>query len=249
MNNKIGMFLPPYLQKLGYSDYKTIQQLSEKSFTNDQFKLNINGLRWRGILEYLACFEYSVECINSLPKGFELYATFSEVKAKFYSASLIFYCQATLDAIAVWLNENYSLKEKGSNIGLSKGKFQNKLIEKNSNFGHIFEIHGEFLNKLFTYRMDWIHRIVGGAIIGGKKNPNDPTFNDEEDIQVMIPLDSSFSIFTSHEERIKKAEEIRKNNDGEYLHSINDFSEYFLEGTKSLIFAIIDASLELMIQD
>lgn len=243
MNKNIQRILPPYLRQFGYCDVVAIQELSDKCFGGD--KWNPWWVEVRGIFEYLACVEYSYQCINDLPKGIDLLYDFCEVKGKYHSATLVFFCQATLDTIAVFLKNKYSLRVGGANISLSKGIFQEALINKNSEYKKLFENHVDFLNKLNTYRMDWIHRIVGGSMIGGDKRPGDPDLTDEN-ISLLIPMDSSFNIYsTDFDAMSAKIEKIKEKNNGKYLYSINEFSEYFLNETKNLVFDIVEMILPL----
>lgn len=243
MNENIRLLLPPYLQTLGYIDVPNIQKLSDKCFKEDNW--HPYWVEWRGIFDYLACVEYSFNSIRSLPKGSLLMGNFSDVHAKYHSASLVFFSQATLDNVAVWLKNKYSLNARGANISLSKSSFQNELINKDSQFEILFSNHSAYLDKLNTYRMDWVHRIIGGAVIGGDKRPDDPDFTDDN-IQVLIPMDSSLNLNTTNfNELHKKIEEIKKDNNGNYMYSVDDFADYILGGTKNLIFDTIEIVLPL----
>ena len=244
MKDNIKLLVPPYLQTLGYCDIPCIKKMSEKCFKEGDV-FHPYWVEWRGIFDYLSCVEYSKQNIDNLPKGIDLFNNFCDVKSKYNSASLVFFSQATLDNIAVWLKDKYSLNSKGADISLSKNNFQNKLISENALFSEVFSKHRIFLDNLNTYRMDWIHRIIGGAMIGGDKRPNDPDFTDDN-IGILIPMSSSLNFYTTKFEEIdEKIEKIKKNNNGNYLYSIDEFSNYILSETKKLIFDIIEIILPL----
>lgn len=244
MNDNIKLLVPPYLQTLGYCDIPCIQSISEKCFKEDGV-FHPYWVEWRGIFDYLSCVEYSKQSIDNLPKGAELWCNFYDVQARYDSASLVFFSQATLDNIAVWLKEKYLLNSKGAEISLNKHNFQNKLIAKNSLFDDIFSNHKMFLDNINNYRMDWIHRIIGGAMIGGDKRPTDTDFTDEN-IKILIPMSSSLSFYTAKLDEVdEKIKKIKEYNDGKYLYSIDEFSNYVLSETKNIIFDIIDIILPL----
>lgn len=245
MIDDIKMLLPPYLQDLGYCDIESLKKMNEVSVRAGDGNWHPYRVEWRGIFEYLACVEYARQSINNLPKGMELIYDHCNVQAKYHTASLVFFSKATFDVIAEWLNNKYDLKAQFQNISLSKRSFQKELIAINANYSYFFKSHSAFLNKLSSYRTDWIHRIVGGAMIGGDKRPGDPDFTDNN-IGVLIPLDSSINFHTTDSEAFKKAiENTKKNNNGVYLQSADEFSKNILDNTKSIIFDIIDLSLPL----
>lgn len=225
----------------------SIQNLAEKCF--EEGRWHPFWVEWRGIFEYVACIEYSYESIENLPKGIELLNNFAEVQARYHIASLVFFAKATLDIISEWLNEKYSLKLRGSFISLSKKRFQNELVTAESAYLNLFEDHIDFLEELEVYRQNWIHRVVGGAMIGGDKRPGDPDFTDAN-IGILIPMDSSLNFHSvNYKEQHIKIEELERKNSGKHLYNAEEFSDYILYGTKLLIFDIIELILPLFDED
>ncbi|MDT3762956.1 hypothetical protein [Priestia filamentosa] len=247
MDDNIRLMLPPYLQELGYCNVKSIQLFSEKCFEKGPGNWHPYFVEWRGIFDYLACVEYAYQSINQLPKGVKILEDYNlnQVQAKYHSASLVFFLKATLDNIAVWLKKQYSLTVNGANISLSKELFQNRIVLANPSYQQFFDKYKEFLGMLDKYRMEWIHRIIGGAVIGGDKRPGDPSLTDDN-IGIIVPMGASLNFSSSDIEGLhKKIEEVKERNDGEYLYKVEDFICLFVNETKKMIFDILELSLPL----
>lgn len=71
MNNNELLFLPPYLQQLGYENIKSIIELSNLVITQHADYIEINPLweEWRDFFEYLSCIEFAYDAISDFPKG------------------------------------------------------------------------------------------------------------------------------------------------------------------------------------
>lgn len=157
-----GMIIPGYLQSLGYLEHSILRELSDRSFEED-----VDVVRdikpWselRNVFDYVECMEWAVRNLDSLPingPGMDL------TPARYDSASLVFFAQATLDNMAVWLNDAYSIGLKGNEISFYKSKMRNKLVLIDEGFSKCLDEYSEFVGRLNGYRMLWLHRIAGGA--------------------------------------------------------------------------------------
>src|SRR5688500_10157391 len=107
-NSAEQLFVPSFLRQLGYLEDPGLIRLAAHLVREDgsQVVMHPDYRRWSGILDYLCCVEYARIAIHQLPTGRTL-GSVDVVPARFYSTSLVFFAQACLDNLAVFLNERF----------------------------------------------------------------------------------------------------------------------------------------------
>jgi hypothetical protein len=197
---------------------------------------------WRGIFEYLACVEYGRSLLVLFPTARQL-GSQHELPARYCSTSLVFFAQATLDNIAVWIAKMFSLTVKGSNCALHKTKFRNELSSHCQALVSILVSHDQFIKELHNFRMEWIHRLTGGAQIYSDKAPDDPTAK----ICLAVPINPAINSFEMHRKRyLQMVEECRASNAGQWLYAIDEFANKVADGTKTLAVDLLDISIQVI---
>lgn len=243
-NDNQLLFLPPYLQSLGYGKIPQIKDVSARAEVLKETHIEQNPVwaGWRGIFEYLACVEYGRSLLCSFPTGREL-GSQHVVSARYCSASLVFFAQATLDNIAVWVAKRFSMKVKGSDCALHKDKFRNELRSHCQAMVSTLESHDSFILELKKFRMEWIHRLTGGAQVYSDKPPDDPTAN----ICLAVPINPAINSFEMDAKKYPQmVEECRRANGGRWLYAIDEFANKIADGTKDLTVDILDIALKVI---
>lgn len=240
MSNE-AQLLPPYLQSIGYAEFPQVRELSNRAVT-----VTAEGVQhdqvwspWRGILEYMCCVEYAREVLKALPEG-RVIGSANVVPARYHSASLVFFAQATLDNLAVWTSKRLNLAVKGSNCAFHKPKFLQALAASAPTTTASVQHHAAFVFKLEAYRQEWIHRLSGGAQVYSDKSPSDPNAK----IEIMVPINPSVGQF-EHDAKayVRAVERTRTNNGGRWLYPVTEFAEELTEGLKSFLLCFLAAAL------
>ena len=238
------LFIPPYLSNLGYGTVDVFKELGNRAVRLDGQSLKecTTWKPWRGILDYLCCVEYARNQLHTLPSGRAI-GSINVVPARYDSASLVFFAQATLDNIALWLSGELDLDVKGSDCAFHKNKFKVKLVEYHSNFDRLFNDNETYISKLESYRQEWIHRLSGGASIFSNSSPSDPVAN----VQICVPIEPSINSHgTSGKHYLKKVENCRKKNGGEWLYTIDTFADLMADGCRTLVEDLLKILLDLI---
>jgi hypothetical protein len=233
--------LPSFLAERGYGEIPEVKSLNLRThLIEGALYTERRWEAWGGILEYIACVEFAREALHLIPTGRDLGSTWI-VPAQYYAASLVFFAQAALDNLAVWLCDQLALKAKGSNCSLNKSKFQTELSSAAPELGALVAAETEFLDTLISYRMEWVHRISGGAHIFSDKNPGDPTAQ----ISVMVPLDPRIHRYRVSDptKYIARIEELKATK-GRWLYPVGEFAELIAGGTKRLTLTLLAQALE-----
>jgi hypothetical protein len=235
------IFVPPYLQQLGYAELPEMRELAGRAqvITPTAILGNPPWLRWRGILDYVCCVEYARQNIKALPRGRAL-GSVDQVPARYHSVSLVFFAQATLDNIAVWICDQLNISLSGSDRSFHKAKLEARLLSSAPNLAAVATKHTAYFAKLDNYRKHWIHSLTGGAVMYCDKNPGLPDARTE----MMVPIDPAVYLHEYDRAAFPKAvERTRKNNQGEWLYPIADFADEFADGLKSFLVEFIGAVL------
>lgn len=239
--NKCELFLPPYLQSLGYAELPEMRELSSRAVTISTEAIHTDPIwgPWREIFEYVCCVEHSRELIINLPKGRAI-GSADVVPARYHSASLVFFAQATLDNIAVWSSNRIQLAVKGSDCAFHKTKFNLALAGNSPTAAASVRLHEPFIKKLESYRQEWIHRLTGGASIYSDKPPTDPGSN----IQIMVPINPSIGQYEhDHQAYIKAVARTQTKNGGKWLYPVEEFANEMADGLKAFIVSFLAAAL------
>jgi hypothetical protein len=227
---KYQLFLPPYLQHLGYGNIPCVVELSERAVVETPTHIDENPTwsPWRGIFEYIACVEYAREVLISLPEGRAIGGQ-HVVPARYNSAALVFFAQASLDNIAVWMSKLFKLKTKGSNLAFHVRAFKEELQTIDPSIVHVITNHRKFINALKDYRKEWIHRLTGGANMFSDKIPSDPTCHTE----IAVPIDPKINMFDGDRKLyVKMVAKCKTDNNGRWLYTIKEFANIMANGTK-----------------
>lgn len=236
-----SLFVPPYLQSLGYADLPELQELSSRAITETADKVLHNPIwsPWRGVLDYVCCVEYSRQMLKALPTGQAL-GSVNVVPARYYSASLVFFAQASLDNTAVWSAKRLNLSVKGSDCAFHKKTFSAALAALVPTVAAVVARHEPFISKLQSYRQEWIHRLSGGASVYSDKPPSDPTAI----IQIMVPINPAINRHDQDGQAyVKAVARTRTNNSGRWLYPITEFADVFADGLKAILVEFLAATL------
>jgi hypothetical protein len=233
--------VPHFLVERGYEEIPAVQSLEQHVHVHPKFSwTEPRWWPWRGIFDYLSCVEFAREFLHTVPTGRELGGGWI-LPVQYHSVSLVFFAQAGLDNIAVWLRDEFKFKAKGSDCAFHKHKFLAGLTEKAPAIAQAIEAERKFLDRLNRYRNEWVHRMSGGARIYSDKPPSDPTAQ----IQVLIPIDptmdqhlpSNFDKYTEQLERTRKA------NAGREFYSAAEFADLIADGTKRTMLSVLEQGL------
>ncbi len=214
------LFLPPYLTQLGYGSIPSIITLADRAIFEGDEQISVckTWKPWRGIFEYICCVEYARYELHHLPEGRAI-GTNDVVPARYNSASLVFFAQATLDNIAVWLSNQFDIPVKGSHCAFHKNKFRKALTELDLKYEAILNKNLPYISKLEAFRQEWIHRLSGGAAILSNVSPADPNPKKE----ICVPIEPSINMHgTGGKSFLRKVENCRKRNCGRWLYPIKE---------------------------
>ena len=238
---------PPKLRELGYSKYPELQALNAVYCTkmdheNRNLTVNKFWADWRGILEYLECVEEAKTLLLSIPSDNSIFGL-QPPFIKYNSVALIFFAQATLDLLAVWLTGSYDLSNvKNSNLAFHKEKFKIDLVSKDSNFKVLFDNYELFIEYLSDYRNNWIHRMSGGAVITVDRDPNDI----EAIFSVSSPASPTYFVDMPRRDALKIQElnQLSVEKYGKTLHAIDDFASEFANNIREIVLLSLNAALQ-----
>jgi len=175
-----------------------------------------------------------------LPKG-KAIGSVEEVTARYNSASLVFFCQAALDNLAVWLNKSHRCGLSGTNVSFYKKEIKKLLSDIDADYGAFLDKSDDFIQRLNSYRMEWLHRLHGGAEVYSNKSPADP----EANISIEIPIDPEIpSLRGDPKKYIKRIQKVQREHGGKWLVPIEQFANEITEETKSLIFGLLEISIK-----
>jgi hypothetical protein len=238
---KAALFLPPYLQTLDYANLPGICELADRAMTVTVEAIHCDSAwsAWQGIFDYVSCVEYARENIKGMPVGGAI-GSVDVVPARYHSASLVFFAQATLDNLAVWSNSRLNLDVKGSDCAFHKSKFKQALAAKVPSMATALEASEPFFLKLESYRQEWIHRLAGGARVVSDMVPSalDAQF------QIMVPINAADG---GHEHDpkayLKAIARTRTNHGGRWLYPVAEFADEFTDSLKAFLGAFLVAAL------
>lgn len=237
--DNIVLLVPPYLQKLGYLENPSLIKLAKKCFREEDF--HPYWVEWRAMLEYICCLELAYSNVQNLPNGQLLMTEDYNTEGRYHTASIVFFSKAILDNLAMFLDDKYKMNIKNGGKALNKPIFKKKILEKNKGIHEVLLLNSLFLDELTEYRNNWIHRLVGGAVVGGSsKFRENGTF---EDAELLIPMDPTFNM--SSFDNNKVIEKMKKKNEGKYLVTAKEFTNEILDNTKKVFFEVMDNSLDL----
>lgn len=232
------MILPPYLIKIGYEEVKSIKTLTKLSYKEEDGALYMvePWYYWRDIFEYIACIEFAKKELYEIPTGKEL-RSIHILSARYHSASMIFYAQATLDSLVYWVCKFYNIELHRSQKVFHKESLQREIKKHLPTFEDFYSDRSTLVKEIEEYRNEWIHRISGGAKLYSDKSPEEPDAN----IRMMIPIYPKIDSYDIN----TKLEKIQKMNTekGSWLISLDEFSDKYGNGTVNFVLDFLELLL------
>jgi len=225
-----SFFVPVELQRRGFQHKPIFAELAGRGFAlvNAGAVLVQPWCRWHGISTYLDCVAYADRSARSLPQGKDLNLT-HVTPGRFYSAAIVFFAQAMLDNIAVWLCDALPLSVKGGDRHFLSSQFTRELKKKQGSSHALLEKHKAFVKEVNTYRQVWIHTLAGGAMPITDTNPFINPGTDDKFLRV--PIDPAIQIGDeNYQERIGQC---AARNGGRYLYEISEFTGRIFESAST----------------
>lgn len=244
INDEIKFVLHPNLRDLDYNDNDAIIALNRQYAKIDPIEpilhISLKWKDWKGILDYLACVEEARQLLKSFPSDKESLYTMNQIEIKYHSTAMIFFCQATLDILAVWLKEAFNLDNvKNSNVAFHKEKFKEQLTLTANEFTPIFDTKGDFILTLSEFRNEWIHRFSGGAMLTTDDNINDPNAI----ITIQSPITPRYFEADNDREKVEKMNAFCIEKYGKTLYRIEEYADIFADNTKNIVLEILQVAL------
>jgi hypothetical protein len=188
---------------------------------------------WEGIFQYLACVEYSRNILHAIPRS-----RGKEIEARYHSTGLIFFAQATLDLIAVWLKQQLDLSASGAECAFHRRKFIDQLKRRAEVFRDPVESRRDFFGELNQYRVHWIHRLSGGTILNERRSVN----SSDRIVDFVVPMDPETDFFMAESEFLRRIEP--ENPRGERpLYTLADFADRFGGGASEFTLEALGSAM------
>ncbi len=234
--------MPVELQRRGLSSLEIFAELADRAFEPERegFKQVQPWCRWQGLSQYLDCVAFADRAARELPTG-QLLDLTHVTPGRFYSVGIIFFTQALIDNVAVWLCDAASLPVSGGDRHFLSTRLIRELIRKLPPARAELERHSAFVAETNRYRQVWIHTISGGAIPTSNLNPFEQHPGSAQKF-LGVPLDPA--IQPDQGNYLKRAEECAMKNDGRYLDQIGSFTERLFEGTKQFYLGWLRLALD-----
>lgn len=238
------MVIPPYLRDIGYESVAAFVRVDSLSW-RIQENVYEEVRPWSGlrdVFEYMACIEHGVERVDALSADSENIDSAIATKARYDCAAVVLFSQAMLDNLAVWLNGVHAFGLTNTDVSFysKKRKMINSLVSVCGDYSNVFDVHEKFILRLNDYRMAWLHRVSGGALMFSDRSPQDP----EAKQSIMVPL--SPCIITSHDnggDYLRSIERVKSENQGNWLMPASDFSRSMRDGVLSFLKSVIEVEL------
>ena len=238
------LFLPPYLQALGYGEYPEMHDLAARAVKEwpDHIEFASAWHPWRGFLDYMACVEHARAEIHKLPSGRAI-GSGSVVPAQYHSASMVFFAQATFDNLAEWLKVEFKLANvKHGDIAFHKDRFRGAIEKKDPVLAELINENLPFIKSLERYRHQWIHRMSGGAMIFSDVPPG----QSGEKISIQVPIDPTIDPSRGGDAYLSSIEECRQANGGLWLYSVDEFADRYANGCRDFILKVLHRCLTVL---
>jgi hypothetical protein len=238
---RIAPFVPVELQHRGFMNLEIFMDLAERAFepVPEGVKQVQPWCRWQGLSQYLDCVAFADRAARELPTGSTLDLTHI-TPGRFYSVGIVFFAQALIDNVAVWLCDAVSLPVGGGDRHFLSSRFTRDLVRKLPPAHVELEKHRAFVAETNRYWQVWIHTISGGAIPTSDGNPFQ---HPETERRILgVPLDPA--IQPDQENYRKRAEECARKNDGRYLDEIGNFTSHVFQATSDFYLGWLRLALD-----
>ena len=218
---RIAHFVPVELQRLGFQHNAIFSELADRGLKpiTDGARQVQPWCRWRGTSTYLDCVAFADRSAKAIPTGKDLNLE-HVTPGQFYSASVIFFGQALLDNIAVWLCEALPLSVRGGERHFLSTQFKRELKKREPSSAGIIAAHEPFVKEVNTYRQVWIHSLAGGAMPISDISP----FENPETANKYLGVPIEPAINFDQKNYLKRIEQCAMRHAGHYLYRIGDFT-------------------------
>jgi hypothetical protein len=142
--------------------------------------------------------------------------------------------------MAVWLNRLYDFGLRNTAVSFYSKQIGRLLQEKDTRFGETLSDNAVFISRLNSYRMEWLHRLPGGAEIYSDKNPTEPDAN----VTIQVPIDPAIPSLVNDSKRFRaRIRKVQAKNNGNWLMPITDFANFVADGAGGLTIGLVDVAL------
>jgi hypothetical protein len=224
---RIALFVPPELQRRGFQNRQIFSDLAACAF--EPLPRGLKQIqpwcRWQGLSQYLDCVAFADRSAKEIPTDSAL-SLEHVTQGRFYSVSIVFFTQALFDNVAVWLCGAMALPISGGDRHFLASPFTEALTRKRAVAAEELSKHDAFVKYVNKYRQVWVHTISGGAIAISDRNP----FQYPDSARKFLGVPRDPAIQPDQDSYMKRVEKCAKQNNGEYLNEIGDFTGRVFEG-------------------
>lgn len=238
------LHLPARLAQLPeYRDAPAVAALLRHSDQLDKYSVTPNPWHdWRGIFEYLECVEFARNQLAHLAS--QVPSSDVGFQARYHSVNLVFFAQAMLDNMAMWLCDKLPIAGLAmGNRAFHKGyaakpAFRPELTAALPGFEAVFVQYEQFVVDLEKYRRAWIHRLAGGASMFSDLVPSDPAAK----ITIEVPLNPEIALRAGRDgqEYLELVDATRAANGGRWLQPIDEFGDRFADAARQFTLDSLD---------
>jgi hypothetical protein len=238
---RVAACVPVELQRPRFRSLEIFGELADRAFepVPEGFKQIQPWCRWQGLSQYLDCLAVADRAARQLPTGKALDLT-HVTPGRFYSVGIIFFTQALIDNVAVWLCDAASLPVGGGDRHFLSSRFKRELVRKLPPARAEFDRRHAFVAETNRYRQVWIHTISGGAIPTSDVNP----FEQPESAQKFLGVPLNPAIQPDQENYLIRAEECARKNEGRHLDPIGVFTERVFEQARDFCLGWLRLALD-----
>src|SRR5579872_5187118 len=238
---RVAPFVPVELQRHGFIDFEIFKELANRAYAPipGGFKQVQPWCRWQGLSQYLDCVAFADRVARELPTGRDLDLT-HVTPGRFYSVGIIFFTQALIDNVAMWLCDAVSLPVSGGDRHFRSHRFTRELIRRLPPARTTLDEHRSFVEETNGYRQVWIHTIGGGAIPTSDVNPF--LYPETDQKFLGVPLDPA--IQPDQENYRQRAEQCARKNGGRYLREIGTFTHNLFERSREFYLGWLRVALD-----
>jgi hypothetical protein len=223
---RVAPFVPVELQRRGFHNRQIMWDPAARAFepVPGGFKQVQPWCRWQGLSQYLDCVAFADRTAKEMPTGRALTVEHA-TPGRFYSVGIVFFTQALIDNVAVWLCEAMSLKVAGGDRHFRSAPFKRELRAQQPVAREELAKHGAFVEYINKYRQVWIHTISGGAIPTSDVSP----FESPQSARKFLGVPLDPDIQPDRDNYMERVEQCAGQNNGQYLHKIEDFTGQVFE--------------------
>jgi hypothetical protein len=239
----LPLILPPYLQKPPFSSFPALQQISDLAFrrTEDGFNRDSTWAKWREVLENVAMARYAYDSLLRVraipPKD---YSSDLSMFVQYHSASLVTYCQGSIELTAGWFVDYYQIRPLLHRHLFHHAEARKKLREVEPRLSSFFDRNLEAIGAIHDYRVAWFHHVAGGVKIYAASAPTG------DNMRFMVPRDPKILKLEYEADLrpyLKAIDECRRANKDEWLYSLDEFTDLLMGSAERIVIDALDIAL------